>query len=181
MRFGLIVAAVISFSASAFAQEPTITGGTMEDVKTLIVRKDAMIEAYNKADIKAVAANYTDNAWHVSPRRPPAIGRDAIAAYFEPAMKLYTMESQSKVLNVDISGDTATMISEGELKGVPRAGVKGRDGNAPPTFTERRINMTVFKKQPDGRWLIHRFFDTTPAEAKTPEAKPADSKAPESK
>jgi uncharacterized protein (TIGR02246 family) len=176
MRSGFVTAAVVLFSTSVFAQEPSskdliITGGTMEDVKTLVVRKDAMIEAYNKADIKAVAANYTDNAWHVSPRRPPAIGREAIAAYFEPAMKLYTMESQSKVLNVDISGDTATMISEGELKGVPRAGAKGRDGNAPPTFSERRINMTVFKKQADGRWLIHRFFDTTPADPK-----PADSK-----
>ncbi|MBL8628691.1 MAG: hypothetical protein JNM81_03615, partial [Rhodospirillaceae bacterium] len=104
MRGVLTAIAAIAFSVSAVAQEPTITGGTMQDVKTLLARKDAVIAAYNSADIKGVAANYTETAWHVSPRRPPAVGRAAIAAYFEPAMKAYTMDSQSKVLNVDISG-----------------------------------------------------------------------------
>jgi uncharacterized protein (TIGR02246 family) len=166
MRFLATTVVLLSLANPVLAQDVVITGGTMEDVKTLQARNEAMISAYNKADIKAVAENYTDNAWHVSPRRPPAVGRDAIAAYFEPAMKLYTMESNNKVLNVDISGDTATVISQNELQGVPRAGAMGRDGKPAPAFTERRMNLTVFKKQADGRWLIHRFFDTTPPEPK---------------
>jgi uncharacterized protein (TIGR02246 family) len=135
-----------------------------DDAADLSARKQAVIDAYNKADIQALAANYTEDAWHISPRRPPAVGRSAIAAYFGPAMRNYTMESKPKVLNVDVSGDTATMISEGELKGSPRLGAVGRDGQPPPSFTERRTNITVFKKQADGRWLIHRFVDTTPPE-----------------
>lgn len=154
------------FATASFAQDITVTGGTMDDVKTLQARSDAMIAAYNKADIKALGENYTVDAWHVSPRRPPAVGRDAITAYFGPAMKLYTMESTSKVLNVDISGDTATLISENELKGAPRPGAMGRDGKPAPAFTERRMNLTIYKLQSDGRWLIHRFFDTTPPEPK---------------
>jgi len=165
MRFAILAAFSVSvLAASASAQ--TITGGTAADMKVLFDRKQAMIEAYNKSDLDAVAANYTVDAWHVSPRRPAAVGRDAIAAYFGPAMKVYTMESNAKVLDVDISGDTATMITENELKGAPRPGAVGRDGKAPPSFVEKRTNITVFKKQADGRWLIHRFFDTNPPEAK---------------
>ncbi|MBL8642629.1 MAG: SgcJ/EcaC family oxidoreductase [Rhodospirillaceae bacterium] len=164
MRLIVLCAAIAVLSMPAFAQ--TVTGGTAEDIKLLSARKQAMIDAYNKTDIDGVAANYTEDAWHVSPRRSAAVGRAAIAAYFEPAMRVYLMDSQSKVLNVDISGDTATMISENELKGSPRPGAKGRDGAAPPPFVERRTNLTVFKKQADGRWLIHRFFDTTPPEMK---------------
>jgi ketosteroid isomerase-like protein len=83
-------------------------------------------------------------------------------------MPAYTMQSNATVLSVDISGDLAVMISANELQGMPRPGApgtkSGRDGNSPPAFTERRTNLTVFKKQSDGRWLIHRFIDTTPPE-----------------
>ncbi|MBM3514440.1 MAG: SgcJ/EcaC family oxidoreductase [Alphaproteobacteria bacterium] len=130
----------------------------------LSARKQAVIDAYNAADIDALAANYTDDAWHISPRRPPAVGRAAIAAYFAPAMKFYTMVSSAKVLNVNVSGDTAVMISENSLTGMPRPGAASGD-KSPPAFTESRINLTVFKKQTDGRWLIDRFIDTTPPDA----------------
>lgn len=162
MRLPISLIAIFLFGGTVSAQ--TITGATNEDVKTLSARKQAVIDAYNKADISALSANYTEDAWHISPRRPPAVGRAAIAAYFAPAMKAYTMESSAKILNVDLAGDTAIMISENELKGSPRMGAVGRDGNAPPAFSEKRTNMTVFKKQGDGRWLIHRFVDTPPPE-----------------
>ncbi len=47
------------------------------------------------------------------------------------------------------------------------AGQKGSDGNPAPSFTERRMNLTVYRKPADGRWLIHRFFDTAPAEPRS--------------
>lgn len=133
----------------------------------LSARKQAVIDAYNAADIEALAANYTDGAWHISPRRAPAVGRAAIAAYFAPAMKFYTMNSTAKILSVDVSGDTAVMISENALTGTPRPDA-ARDGKAPPAFTEHRLNLTVFRKQADGRWLIDRFIDTTPPEPAKP-------------
>jgi uncharacterized protein (TIGR02246 family) len=157
--------ALIVFAVPVAAQ--TITGGTAAEVAALSARKQAVIDAYNAQDINALAANYTSDAWHISPRRPPAVGREAIAQFFVRAMPIYTMTSIPKVLSVDIEGATATMISASTLVGAPRAGVTGRDGAAPPAFTEVRTNMTVFKKQPDGQWLIHRFIDTPPPE--TPE------------
>jgi uncharacterized protein (TIGR02246 family) len=162
MRLALLVGLLAAVPAGASAQ--TVTGGTAADVAALSARKQAVIDAYNRADIEAVAANYTADAWHISPRRPPAVGRAAIAAYFAPAMTSYLMQAAPTVLDVDIAGDTATLISQGELKGMPRPGAVGRDGAPLPAFTERRVNLTVFKRQPDGRWLIHRFIDTTPAE-----------------
>src|SRR5690606_18062616 len=64
-------------------------------------------------------------------------------------------------------------LLETVLHGEPRpeAGDAGREV-AP--FTERRLNLTQFRRQPDGRWLIRRYIDTTagtlnqePAEATT--------------
>jgi uncharacterized protein (TIGR02246 family) len=162
--FGL---ALLAFAAAA---EPVITGGMQADVDALTARKAAVIEAYNAMDVEALAANYTVDASHISPRRTAARGRAAIAAFFAPAMPAYTMQSNATVLSVDISGDLAVMISANELTGTPRPGAKGRDGEPPPAFTERRTNLTVFKKQADGRWLIHRFIDTPPPEIRPPES-----------
>jgi uncharacterized protein (TIGR02246 family) len=162
----LLILATLTISCAALSQ--TITGGTQAAVAVLLARKQAVIDAYNKSDIEALAANYTEDAWHISPRRAPAVGRSAIAAFFAPAMKSYSMQSTPKVLNVDIVGEAATMISESELRGSPRPGAVGRDGAALPAFTERRTNLTVFKKQPDGRWLIHRFIDTSPVDPPSP-------------
>ena len=143
----------------------TITGGTAADLAALAARKQAVIDAYNAQDITALAANYTADAWHISPRRPPAVGREAIAQFFVRAMPMYTMTSKPQVLSVDVEGSTATMISASTLLGAPRPGVVGRDGQAPPSFTETRTNLTVFKKQPDGQRLIQRFIDTPPPES----------------
>lgn len=142
------------------------TAAAADDLAAVLsARKAAVIAAYNAGDVAALAANYTPGAWHISPRRPPAVGRDAIAAYFAPAMAFYTMTSQATVLDVQASGDVAVMISENELTGTPRPGAL-RNGQPAPAFTERRLNLTVFRKQPDGAWLIDRFIDTTPADQK---------------
>ncbi|MDX2141797.1 MAG: DUF4440 domain-containing protein [Rhodospirillaceae bacterium] len=156
---------------SPYAQT-IISGASQADVDVLMARKAAVIEAYNDSDIEALAANYTEDAWHISPRREPAVGRAAIAAFFAPAMPAYIMRSNPTLLSVDIAGDIAVMISANELGGAPRPGApgtkSGRDGQPPPAFTEKRTNLTVFKKQPDGRWLIHRFIDTTQPEDRPP-------------
>lgn len=165
----VVLIVFLAMTASTALSADDFPGVPSAVLDVLIERRDAAIEAYNGGDIEAFVANYTADAWHISPRRPPVQGREALAAYFAPAMKLYLMRTEVRLLDAELEGDTATLISETTLTGEPRPGVS-RDGGGPPEFTERRLNLTIFRRQPDGRWLIHRYVDTQPAE---PAAAPA--------
>lgn len=132
---------------------------TDADVRAAVeARRAAAIAAYNAADVDAMVSNYTADTWHISPRRPPVQGRDALKAYFAPAMKSYLMEPDNEIIDLDVDGDTAVVITHSTLRGKPRP------GKEVPAFTEQRLNLSVFKRQANGDWLIHRFIDTTPAE-----------------
>lgn len=129
------------------------------DVRAAVeARRAAAIAAYNAADVDAMVSHYTEDTWHISPRRPPVQGREALKAYFGPAMKSYLMEPDNEIINLDVDGDTATVITRSTLRGKPRP------GKDVPAFQEERLNLSVFKRQENGDWLIHRFIDTTPAE-----------------
>lgn len=132
---------------------------TLAEIQTAIEdRRAAAIAAYNKGDVDAMMSHYTEDTWHISPRRPPVQGRTALRGYFAPAMKSYLMATDNEILDLDVDGDTATAITRSTLTGSPRPGVEV------PPFTEQRLNLSVFKRQANGDWLIHRFIDTTPVE-----------------
>lgn len=137
----------------------SVSAESHSDVRSAIVeRRAAAIAAYNAGDVDVMVSHYTEGTWHISPRRPPVQGRAALKAYFAPAMTSYLMATDNEILNLDVDGDTATVITRSTLRGSPRPGVDV------PSFTEERLNLSVFKRQPNGEWLIHRFIDTTPAE-----------------
>ena len=132
---------------------------TLDDIRAAVeARRAAAIAAYNAADVDAMVSHYTQDTWHISPRRPPVQGREALRAYFAPAMKSYLMETDNEIIDLDVDGDTATVITRSTLMGKPRP------GKEVPAFTEQRLNLSVFKRQDNGDWLIHRFINTSPAE-----------------
>ncbi len=153
MRFLSVVLIGLALSGSAVAE-------TLDSVREAVIeRRAAAIAAYNAGDADAMVSHYTEDTWHISPRRPPVNGRADLRAYFAPAMKSYLMSTDNDILNIDVDGDTATVITRSTLKGSPRPGVEA------PSFTEERLNLSVFKRQANGEWLIHRFIDTTPAKS----------------
>lgn len=136
---------------------PAVSAETLEDIQNAIEdRRAAAIAAYNAGDVEAMVSHYTEDTWHISPRRPPVMGRTALSAYFAPAMKSYLMAIDNEILNINVEGDVVTAITKSTLNGMPRPGVEV------PAFTEQRLNLSVFKRQANGDWLIHRFIDTTP-------------------
>lgn len=154
------MARILSVTLALVFLVSTPAGGEdLSDIKTAIKdRRAAAIAAYNAGDVDAMVSNYTEDTWHISPRRPPVQGRPALKAYFAPAMKSYLMATDNEILNIDVDGDTATAITRSTLTGSPRQGVEA------PAFNEQRLNLSVFKRQANGDWLIHRFIDTTPAQ-----------------
>lgn len=134
MRGLLTVLIATTVAASAVAE-------TLEDVRAAVIeRRAAAIAAYNAGDADAMVSHYTEDTWHISPRRPPVNGRTDLRAYFAPAMKSYLMSTDNDILNIDVDGDTATVITRSTLTGSPRPGVQA------PSFTEERLNLSVFKR-----------------------------------
>lgn len=146
------------FFLTGFATIGNASAESPDSIREAVIeRRAAAIAAYNAGDADAMVSHYTEDTWHISPRRPPVQGRAALRDYFAPAMKSYLMSTDNDILNVDVDGDTATVITRSTLTGSPRPGVQA------PSFTEERLNLSVFKRQANGDWLIHRFIDTTPA------------------
>lgn len=106
---------------------------------------------YNANDIEQYKAMYTEDAFHISVRRPMIKGREAIGKFFAPGMKLFTVQSDDEVLDAGIYGDTGHLLFKATLRGQSRPGF-----NIPP-FEEKRIIMVLFKKR-QGQWLIHRYI-----------------------
>ncbi len=80
--FTLIVVGVLAAS--------NLWAESIDNIQSAIeARRAAAIAAYNAADVDAMVSNYTEDTWHISPRRPPVQGREALKAYFAPAMKSY--------------------------------------------------------------------------------------------
>ena len=106
---------------------------------------------YNANNIEKYKSMYTQDAFHISVRRPMVQGREAIGQFFSPGMKLFTVSSDDEILDSGIYGDTAHLLMKTTLQGTARAGIKI------PSFEEKRIIMVLFKKQ-RGQWLIHRYI-----------------------
>ncbi len=149
MRFLIVL---LYLSGSAYAE-------TLDDIRAAIeARRVAAIDAYNAADVDAMVSHYTADTWHISPCRLTVQGREALKAYFALAMKSYLMGTDNEIIDLEVDGDTATVITRSTLYGKPRP------GKEVPGFTEQRLNLSVFKRQDNGDWPIHRFIDTTPTE-----------------
>lgn len=114
---------------------------------------------YNDNDIDGYMSMYTDDAIHISVRRPMAQGKEAIRKFFAPGMKLFTVESTEEIVDAEQYGDTAHVLFNATLKGAPRGDVKI------PPFTEKRVIMVIFKRI-NSEWLIHRYIASFSPEEK---------------
>tara|TARA_R100000750_G_scaffold52621_1_gene37837 strand:+ start:11118 stop:11525 length:408 start_codon:yes stop_codon:yes gene_type:complete len=109
---------------------------TARDIFQLLL--DAYAAAYRSGDADHCAACFTDDAQMLSPYAPPAWGRTAIAALHAD----WVMDGHGKALTLTDGGH------DGDL-GWGLA--EFSEGAATGTGT----TLCVFRRQPDGGWLIH--------------------------
>ena len=69
-------------------------------------------------------------------------------------MSQYLFTTELEILDIEVHGNIAYMISRSILTGKPR------EGASVPAFVEERINTVIFKRDNDG-WLIHRYMEAT--------------------
>ena len=88
------------------------------------------------------------------PQGQPAIsGKENIRPLYEAVMKEVEFESQSKVMDVEVSGDLGYFWCDYTLTARPKAGGE--------TIEVAGKYMCIVKRQDDGSWKITRLMDNS--------------------
>jgi uncharacterized protein (TIGR02246 family) len=109
------------------------------------------INAVNAGDLVCLLSLMADDVVFLNPGQAP-VDRDRFSSNLSAAHQQARIHCVSELENVVVVGEVAYTLSRDALSVTPRAG-----GKAMP-FAGHRI--TVYRKQPDGRWLLARDAHT---------------------
>lgn len=111
----------------------------------------AWVEAVNAGDLARLLALMADDAVFLNPGRAP-LGRDEFSRGFTAAHRDSVIRCNSELEEVTVVGATAYTRCRDSLSVTPRAG-----GDAAELAGHR---MTIYRKEPDGRWRLARDAHT---------------------
>ena len=109
------------------------------------------IDAVNAGDLARLLKLMADDVVFLNPGRAP-IGRDAFPVGFSAAHQHSRIRCVSELEEVVIVGEIAYTRCRDSLSVIPRAG-----GETAELAGDR---LTIYRKQPDGRWLLARDAHT---------------------
>ena len=117
------------------------------DERAIREMHSAWIDAVNAGGLDRLLALMTDDVVFLNPG-DECIGRDGFSPKFSAAHQQLRICCVSDLMEVVVVGDVAYTRSRDSLTVSPRAG-----GEESRLAGDR---MTVYRKQPDGRWLLAR-------------------------
>jgi uncharacterized protein (TIGR02246 family) len=109
------------------------------------------IDAVNAGDLARLLTLVADDVVFLNPGQAPS-GRDGFSANFSAAQRQVRINCVSELEEVVVASDVAYTRSRDELSVAPHGG-----GQAAQLAGHR---LTVYRKQPDGRWLLARDAHT---------------------
>jgi uncharacterized protein (TIGR02246 family) len=109
------------------------------------------IDAVNAGDLERLLAWMADDVVFLSPGRAP-FGREGFPTGFESAHRQFQIRCISELEEVVVVGEVAYTRCRDTLSVTPR------DGGAATELAGHRL--TVYRKQPAGRWLLARDAHT---------------------
>ena len=109
------------------------------------------IAAVNAGDLPTLLSLMQDDVLFLGPGETPS-GRDAFSPRFSAAHQQARINCISELQNVVVVGEVAYTLSQDMLSVAPRA------GGEEMRFAGYR--STVYRKQPDSRWLLARDTHT---------------------
>ncbi len=112
------------------------------------------IDAVNAGDLDRLLTLMADDVVFLNPGQSP-IGRDGFSANFSVAHQQVQILCISELEEVVVVGEVAYTRSRDAVSVTPRAGGQATQ------FAGHRL--TVYRKQPDGRWLLARDAHTVGA------------------
>ena len=109
------------------------------------------IDAVNAGDLARLLTLMTDDVVFLNPGHEP-FGRDVFSSTFTAAHQERRIDCRSELVEVVVVGELAYARSRDALSVTPRAGGEEKQ------FAGHRL--TVYRRQPDGRWLLARDAHT---------------------
>ena len=107
---------------------------------------DRWMKASAAGDLDAVLSLMTDDVVFMTPGREP-FGKNQFAESSR-AMTALKVEGESNPVEIKVLGDWAYVRNHITVKVTPKAGGETR--------TRTGYTLTIFSRQPDGRWLLAR-------------------------
>jgi uncharacterized protein (TIGR02246 family) len=111
----------------------------------------AWVAAANAGDLEQLLVLMTDDVVFLNPGLAP-VGSDGFPDRFTAGHRQFDLRCDSRLEEVEVAGDIAWTLCRDTLFLRPRA------GGEPKTLAGHR--MTIYRKQPDGRWLLARDAHT---------------------
>ncbi|MFT3785864.1 MAG: SgcJ/EcaC family oxidoreductase [Tepidisphaeraceae bacterium] len=121
------------------------------DEQSLRHHHTTWMAAVNAGDLATLLGLITDDVVLCNPGGPP-IGREGFAAKFTEAHKQLRIDCVSEIHELVVAGDLAYSLCHDTLAVTPHAG-----GVTTRLAGDR---LTIYHKQPDGRWLLARDAHT---------------------
>ena len=109
------------------------------------------VDAVNAGDLVRLLALMAEDVVFLYPGRAPS-GRDGFPVGFSAAHQQYRLRCTSELEEVVVVGAVAYTLCRDALSVTPRTG-----GPATELAGHR---ITIYRKQPDGRWLLARDANT---------------------
>ena len=109
------------------------------------------ITAVNGGDLTGLLGMMTGDAVFVTPGRAP-YGREGFSSGYTSALQQSRIHCRSEVQEVVVAGDLGYTLCVDSLSVTPRAG-----GDTAQLSGHR---ITIYRQQPDGRWLLARDAHT---------------------
>jgi uncharacterized protein (TIGR02246 family) len=117
------------------------------DERAILEVQSAWIDAVNDGDLVRLLTLMADDVVFLNPGRAP-LGRDGFSAVFPAVHQQARIRCSSELEEVVVVGEVAYTRSRDSLSVTPIAGGK--------TAQLAGHRITVWRKQPDGRWLLAR-------------------------
>jgi len=136
--------------------DPTDRRDPRSDEQAVRALHAAWIDAVNAGDLARLLGLMTGDAQFLGPGREP-MAREAFAEGFTAAHRQSRLRCVSELQDVVVAGDVAYTICRDSL------GVRPAAGGAGSALAGHR--MSIYRRQPDGRWLLARDAHTLTAAA----------------
>jgi len=112
----------------------------------------SLLETWHRAtaagDLDQVLRLIADDVVYLQPGQPPMRGKEAFAAGFRAALARVRIESRGEIRELRVAGDWAWCWSHLRVTVTPRDG-------GPPAGRSGPV-LSIFRKEPDGGWVLAR-------------------------
>ena len=136
----------------------------MSDVEAIHELRTSFVEAFNRADMEAMARHLTDDSVGMPPKAVPQEGIEAQKAAWAVGFQAGTSHFTVTPIEVDVAGDLAVDRFHWAVEVTPH-------GGGDPIRDEGNC-VWIDRRQPDGSWKVARAIWNSTQERSGPWACP---------